>query len=133
MADGIDGRSRELLEAKNFCHIATIGPDGKPDVAVVWVDVNGEDVLLNSAEGRTWPENLRRDPRAHLTVVNSEDPYEYVSIDGRVVEVTHDGADEHIDKLAQKYFGQERYPGRAPDEVRLLIRVKPETVSIRGG
>jgi PPOX class probable F420-dependent enzyme len=133
MADGIDGRSRELLEAKNFCHVATIGPDGTPDVAVVWVDVNGEDVLLNSAEGRTWPDNLRRDPRAKLTVVNSDDPYEYVSIDGRVVEMTHEGADEHIDKLSQKYFGQEEYQGRTPDEVRLLIRVKPETVSIRGG
>jgi PPOX class probable F420-dependent enzyme len=133
MADGIDGRSRELLEARNFCHVATIGSDGMPHVAVVWVDVNGDDVLLNSAEGRAWPEQLRRDPRAMLTVVNLEDPYEYVSIAGRVVEMTHDGADDHVDALAKKYLGKDEYPGRKPGEVRLLIRVRPERVSLRDG
>lgn len=130
MAEEIDGRSRELLEAKNFCHVATIDTDGTPHVAVVWVDVNGSDVLLNSAEGRDWPENLRRDPRVTLTVVNHDDPYEYVSIDGRVVEMTHDGARDHIDKLAQKYFGKETYPGPL-DETRVLIRVRPEKVKRR--
>lgn len=132
MAD-IDGRSRELLEARNFCHVATIDTDGTPHVAVSWVDVNGEDVLLNSAEGRKWPENLRRDPRVTLTVVNHDNPYEYVTIEGRVVEMTHNGADEHIDKMSQKYFGKEKYPSAAPGEVRLLVRVKPEKVSVRGG
>jgi PPOX class probable F420-dependent enzyme len=133
MAEEIDGRSRELLEAKNFCHVATIDSDGTPHVAVVWVDVNGSDVLLNGAEGREWPENLRRDPRVTLTVVNHENPYEYVSIDGRVVEMTHDGADEHIDRMSQKYFGKERYPYASPDETRLLIRIRPDRVSVRGG
>ena len=133
MADGIDGRIRELLEARNFCHIATIGADGTPDVAVVWIDVNGEDVLLNAADGRIWPENLRRDPRAKLTVVNSEDPYEYASIDGRVVEITHDGADEHVDALAKKYLDADEYPSRKPDEVRLIVRIRPEKVSLRSG
>jgi PPOX class probable F420-dependent enzyme len=130
MAEEIDERSRELLEAKNFCHVATIDTDGTPHVAVVWVDLNGSDVLLNSAEGRDWPDNLRRDPRVTLTVVNHDDPYEYVSIDGRVVEMTHDGARDHIDKLSQKYFGKETYPG-PPDETRLLIRVRPEKVKRR--
>lgn len=133
MADGIDGRSRELLEARNFCHVATIGSDGTPHVAVVWVDVNTHDVLLNTADGRTWPENLRRDPRITLTVVNSENPYEYLSIDGKVIEMTHDGADDHIDAMAKKYLDEDEYPFRAPDEVRLLVRVKPEKISIRGG
>lgn len=133
MAPGIDGRNRELLEARNFCHVATLDNDGRPYVAVVWVDVNGEDVLLNSAEGRAWPEHLRRDPRLTLTVVNSENPYEYVTIRGRVVEMTHDGADEHIDKMAKKYFGVDEYPARAPGEVRVLIRVRPEKVSRRDG
>jgi PPOX class probable F420-dependent enzyme len=130
MAEEIDGRSRELLEARNFCHVATIDSDGTPHVAVVWVDVNGSDVVLNSAEGRDWPENLRRDPRVTLTVVNHDDPYEYVSIDGRVVEMTHDGARDHIDRMAQKYFGKETYPGPS-DETRLLIRVRPEKVKRR--
>jgi PPOX class probable F420-dependent enzyme len=133
MADGIDGRSRKLLEAKNFCHVATIGADGTPHVAVVWVDVNTEDVLLNTADGRVWPENLRRDPRVTLTVVNSENPYEYLSIDGKVVEMTHEGADEHIDAMAKKYLDQDEYPYRTPDETRLLVRVRPEKASVRGG
>jgi PPOX class probable F420-dependent enzyme len=133
MADEIEGRSRELLEARNFCHVATIDSDGTPHVAVVWVDVNGSDVLLNGAEGREWPENLRRDPRVTLTVVNHENPYEYVSIDGRVVEMTHDGADDHIDRMSQKYFGKKRYPDASPDQTRLLIRVRPDKISVRGG
>lgn len=133
MAEEIDGRSRELLEAKNFCHVATIDSDGTPHVAVVWVDLNGSDVLLNSADGRHWPDNLSRDPRLTLTVVNGDNPYEYVSVDGRVIEMTHDGADEHIDKLSQKYLGKEKYPYGSPDETRLLVRVRPERVSLRGG
>lgn len=132
MADRIDGRSRELLEASNFCHVVTLADDGTPHVTVVWVDVDGEDVLLNSAEGRAWPDNLRRDPRATLTIVNSDNPYEYTVIAGRAVEIAPDGADEHIDKLAKKYLGKDEYPFRSPGEVRLLVRVRPEKVSHRG-
>jgi PPOX class probable F420-dependent enzyme len=133
MADEIDGRTRELLEAKNFCHVATINSDGTPHVAVVWVDVNSHDVLLNTADGRIWPENLRRDPRVSLTVVNHDNPYEYLSIDGTVIEMTHDRADEHIDAMAKKYLDKDEYPFRTPDEVRLLVRVRPEKVKVRGG
>jgi PPOX class probable F420-dependent enzyme len=132
MAEAIDERSRELLEAPNFGHVATIGGDGTPHVAVVWVDTDGDHVLLNSAEGRVWPDNIRRDPRLSLTVVNPENPYEYVVIRGRVVEITHEGADDHINALSRKYLGKDEYPFRLPDEVRLLIRVKPERVSRHG-
>lgn len=131
MASRIEGRSRELLEAKNFCNVATIGEDGTPDAVVVWVDVEGGDVVLNSAEGRSWPEALRRDPRVTLSVVNGENPYEYVVVKGRAVELTTDGADEHIDEMAKKYLGQDEYPFRAPGEVRIKIRVSPERVSHR--
>ena len=133
MRGQIEGRSRELLEGKNFCGVVTIGKDGRPDVVVVWVDTDGEGVLLNSAEGRAWPESLRRDPRVTLAVANHENPYEYVAIDGEAVEITTEGADEHIDKLAKKYLDKDEYPFRQPDEVRLLIRVRPEKVSLRGG
>ena len=133
MSGQIEGRSRELLEGKNFCGVVTIGKDGRPDVVVVWVDTDGEGVLLNSAEGRAWPESLRRDPRVTLAVANHENPYEYVAIDGEAVEITTEGADEHIDKLAKKYLDKDEYPFRQPDEVRLLIRVRPEKVSLRGG
>jgi PPOX class probable F420-dependent enzyme len=133
MPESIDGRPRELLEAKNFCHVATISRDGTPHVVVVWVSVDGDDVLLNGAEGRDWPANLRRDPRVTLTVVNPDNPYEYTSIKGRAVEIAPDGADEHIDALAKKYLDKDDYPFRAPGEVRLKIRVRPEKVRMWGG
>jgi len=133
MADRIEGRVRELLEAKNFGDVATIARDGTPHPAVVWVDTDGEDVLLNSSEGRVWPENLRRDPRAAVTVANLENPYEYVTIKGRTVQITPEGADEHIDALAKKYLGKDEYPSRRPGEVRLIVRIRPERVRLRGG
>jgi PPOX class probable F420-dependent enzyme len=133
MADRIDGRARELIEARNFCHVATISRDGTPHLAVVWVDTDGEEVLLNSADGRAWPGNLRRDPRTRLTIVNSENPYEYVSVKGRASEITPEGADEHIDALAKKYLDEDEYPFRQPGEVRLIVRIAPEKVALRGG
>jgi PPOX class probable F420-dependent enzyme len=133
MSDTIDGRSRELLLDKNFAHVATVGRDGQPHAAVTWVDVDGDEVLVNSAEGRAWPANLRRDPRVTLTVPNSDDPYEYVTIRGRVAEITPEGADEHIDHLAKKYLDEDEYPFRKPGEVRLKIRIEPEKVTRRGG
>lgn len=133
MSEVIDGRAGELLEATNFCHVATLARDGTPHVAVVWVDADDGDVLLNSSEGRSWPENLRRDPRTTLTVVNSENPYEYVTIKGRMVEMTHQGANDHIDALAKKYLDKDEYPSLQPGEVRLLVRIRPERVALREG
>lgn len=134
MAESVEGRAKELLEDKNFCHVTTIGSDGLPHVAVVWVGVDDDgEVLLNSAEGRTWPTNLQRDPRVALTVVNLQNPYEYASVKGEAVEITPAGADEHIDSLAKKYLDKDEYPFRAPGEVRLKIRVRPDKVRVWGG
>jgi PPOX class probable F420-dependent enzyme len=133
MSDSIDGRTRELLEAKNFCHVVTTSGDGSPHVTVVWVNVERNEILLNGAEGRAWPANLRRDPNVVLTVVNLEDPYEYVTIEGRAVAITTEGADEHIDALGKKYLDKDEYPFRKEGEVRLKIRVQPEKVRLRGG
>lgn len=133
MPDSIAGRSRELLEDNNFAHVVTTGANGKPHATVVWLNVEGDDVLLNGAEGRAWPANLRRDPNVLLTVVNLQDPYEYTTIWGRAVEVTAEGADAHIDALAKKYLGKDEYPFRKPGEVRLKVRVRPEKVRLRGG
>jgi len=133
MADSIDGRSRELLDDKNFAHVVTTGRDGSPHVSVVWVDVEGDEVLVNDAEGRVWPANLRRDPKVLLTVVNLENPYEYTTVKGRAVEITSEGADEHIDALAKKYLDKDEYPFRQEGEVRLKVRIQPEKVSLRGG
>ncbi|HEY1690273.1 MAG TPA: PPOX class F420-dependent oxidoreductase [Solirubrobacteraceae bacterium] len=132
MSTAIEGRAAELLKDKNFCTVATLRHDGSVHAAPVWVDLEDGIAVLNSAEGRTWPRNLERDPRVTLTVQNLDNPYEYVSIRGRVSERSNDGADEHIDKLAMKYLGQERYPFRQPGEVRVIIRVEPEDVHVYG-
>ena len=128
MGATIEGRSEALLEAKNFCHVATFARDGTIHVVPVWVDVQDGRPTLNTAEGRAWPRNLERDPRVTLTVQNLDDPEEYVEVRGRVAERTHEGADEHIDALAQKYRGEEVYSGRRPGEQRVIIRIEPEYV-----
>jgi PPOX class probable F420-dependent enzyme len=130
MSTTIEGRSEELLKGKNFCTVATLRSDGTIHGAPVWVDVQDGMAVLNSAEGRTWPRNLERDPHVTLTVPNSENPYEYTEIRGRVAERTHDGADEHIDAMAKKYLGQDTYPYRQPGEQRVIIRVAAEHVYV---
>ena len=133
MADKLEGRVRELLEAPNFVAVATLDTDGTPDVKVVWADVDDDHVVLNSAEGRKWPRNLRRDPRVTVTVVNHENPYEYAVIRGRLAGDTHDGADENTDKLAKKYLDEDEYPFRQPGEQRVMFRIQPERVNMHGG
>jgi PPOX class probable F420-dependent enzyme len=128
----LDDRDRELLQGTNFCHVATLREDGTIHNVPVWVDVDGDTVVLNTAEGRAWPANARRTGKATLTVANMENPYEYVSITGHVAGDTHDGADEHIDKLAQKYLGQDTYPFRKPGEQRVMIRIAPDRVQRAG-
>jgi PPOX class probable F420-dependent enzyme len=133
MSAAIEGRAEELLKAKNFAQVATLRGDGSVHVAPVWVDVQDGRAVLNTAEGRVWPRNLERDRRVTLTIQNMENPYEYVTIRGRVAERTTQGADEHIDAMAKKYLGQESYPYRQPGEQRVIIRVEPEHVHVYGG
>jgi PPOX class probable F420-dependent enzyme len=128
MADSIEGPGRALLEAPNFCQVGTLRKDGSPTVTPTWVDVDGDVVVINTADGRAWPANVRRDPRVNLTVMNQENPYEFVSIKARMIEETTEGADEHIDRMAMKYLGEEKYPFRAEGEVRLIFRFEPEEV-----
>jgi PPOX class probable F420-dependent enzyme len=134
MAEPIEGRVRELLEGPNFAAVATLQEDGAPAVNVTWVDVDEDGhVVLNSVEGRRWPQNLRRDPRATVTVMNHANPYEYAQIRGRLSGETHEGAEENADRLAKKYLGQETYPFRQPGEQRVLFRIEPEKVLLYGG
>jgi PPOX class probable F420-dependent enzyme len=104
-------------------------PDGSPQVTPVWVDVDEKFILVNTAEGRQKPKNIRRDPRVAIDVVSRDDPYRMVTVRGRVVEVTSEGADAHIDKLAKKYLGQDKYPFRAPGERRVIFKIEPEYVT----
>lgn len=125
LSDGV----RKLIEGQNFAHLATVMPDGSPQVTAVWIDLDGNDILVNTAEGRQKPRNLRADPRVAISIVDQANPYSAAFIRGRVVEMTHEGADGHIDKMAKKYLGQERYPFRQSGEQRLLVRIVPEQVS----
>jgi PPOX class probable F420-dependent enzyme len=123
-------RDRRILEAPNFASIATKMPDGAPHVSTIWIDVDGDDVLVNTAEGLVKTENVRRDPRVAISVFDQqEDPYEQVVIHGSVVDITHDGADEHIDRLATKYLGVEAYPWREAGERRVILRVRVDRSS----
>lgn len=133
MSQAIEGRAEQLLKDKNFVVISTLRPDGTIHAAPAWVDVQDGRPVVNSAEGRAWPANLKRDPRVTLTVQNLENPYEYVTIRGRVSEQTTDGADEHIDALAKKYLGQDSYPYRQPGEQRVILRIEPQHVHMYGG
>lgn len=128
MSTRVEKRSAELLTGKNLATISTLRSDGSIHAAPTWIDIEDGHPLLNTAEGRVWPRNLERDPRVTITAFNSENPYEYVSIRGRVIERRHEGADAHIDALAHRYLGAESYPYRQPGEQRVILVVEAEHV-----
>lgn len=132
MATAIPASHRDLLEKPNFGHLATLMPDGSPQVTPVWVDIEGDTILFNTAEGRVKTRNLDRDGRVAISVADQHNPYRYIQVRGRVVSRTHDGADAHIDRLAKKYLGQDRYPFRQPGEQRVIFRIQPEHVQVSG-
>ncbi len=128
MAALTDEQERLLLEP-NFATVGTLNPDGSPQLTIVWIDWDGEHVLFNTAAGRAKPRNLERDPRVTVLVVDRDDGYRWLAVRGPA-EVTTDGADAHIDKLARKYTGEGWQP--KPGERRLVVRVRPEHVSAYG-
>ena len=125
----LNEKAKRLLSEPNLAHLATLMPDGSPQVTPVWVDLAGERVLINTAGGRVKERNMRRDPRVAISIVSSSDPYDRVSICGRVVEIRDgDEADRHIDKLAKKYLGVDTYPNHRPEEHRVIVEIEPESV-----
>jgi PPOX class probable F420-dependent enzyme len=119
---------RKLFEDPNLVHVATLMPDGSPQASPVWVDLDGDRIRINSAEGRAKVRNLRRDPRVALSIA-APSGYPSAYVRGRVMELTHDGADDHIDALAKKYMGVDRYPLHRADQQRVTIIIEPEHVS----
>lgn len=126
MPDGIPKEFRDLFDKPAFAHLATIMPDGRPQVSPVWCDLEGEHIRFNTARGRQKDRNLQRDPRVSLCLLDPENPYRYLEIRGRVAEVTEQGADDHIDRLAKKYLNVDTYPFRQAEEVRVIYKIKPE-------
>ena len=116
----------DLFEKKAFAHLATLMSDGRPQVSPVWCEYDGTHVQINSARGRVKDRNMRRDPRVTLSIQDPDNPYRYLEVRGRVAEITEEGADAHIDRLAKKYLGVDRYPYRQPGEVRVTYKIQPE-------
>jgi PPOX class probable F420-dependent enzyme len=126
----LSDRDRRIMEGPNFASVATVMPDGSPHVSTIWIDLDGDDVVVfNTSEGRVKIANLRRDPRVAISVFDQNDPYEQVVVHGTVVDLTHDGAREHIDRLAKKYLGLDEYPWLEPGEQRVIVRVRPDHIS----
>ena len=132
MAANIPEKYRDLFEKKAFANLATVMPDGTPQVTPVWVDFDGNHVLVNSARGRQKDKNMERNPSVSLSIMDPDNPYRYLEVRGRVDEITEEGAEDHIDKMAKKYIGQDKYPWRRPGEVRVLYKIKPERTSQMG-
>jgi PPOX class probable F420-dependent enzyme len=124
---------RELIKGRNFCHVATRNEDGSLHSTLVWADLDGDRVVLNSAQGRRWPENVKRDGRATLLIANAENPYEYVRVAGRLDEATEEGAMDVINALTKKYTDQDEYPSLQPGEVRVTLKLAPEHITHHGG
>lgn len=119
----------DLLTTKPaFAHLATVNVDGSPQVTPVWIDYDGTNVIVNTARGRVKAKNVAREPRVALSITDPENPYRYLGIRGRVVEITENGGDAHIDKMAKKYLGKDSYPFRTPGEVRLVVKIAADKV-----
>jgi PPOX class probable F420-dependent enzyme len=119
----------DLFKKKAFAHLATLMPSGQPQVTPVWVDYDGHHVLINTAQGRQKDKNLQKDERVALSILDPENPYRYLEVRGRVAERSLQGADAHIDAMTQKYLGQDKYPYRRPNEVRVIYKIEPEHVT----
>jgi len=134
MAEVIPEKYMDLLgeNKKSFANLATVMPDGTPQVTPVWVDYDGHHILVNSARGRRKDKNIARNSAVALSIQDPDNPYRYLEVRGRVAEITEEGADEHIDKMAKKYMGKDKYPFRQPGEVRVLYKIEPQRTSQMG-
>jgi PPOX class probable F420-dependent enzyme len=126
MSAVIPDNFRELFHKKAFAHLATMMKDGTPQVTPVWCDFDGTHVIVNSAKGRTKDKNMRRNPNVALSIQDPDNPYRYIAVRGKVVDITESGADDHIDRMAKKYRGVDKYPNRAPGEVRVIYKILPD-------
>jgi PPOX class probable F420-dependent enzyme len=123
----------DLLEQKKaFADLATLMPDGTPQVTPVWFDYQGGILRVNTAAGRTKARNMQPGSPVALAIMDPDNPYRYIQIRGRVRQMTQDGADDHIDLLAKKYLGKDKYPWARPGEQRIVYEIEPTSVSANG-
>jgi PPOX class probable F420-dependent enzyme len=121
-------KAKKLIDGKNLASVATLMPDGSPQVAPVWVDREGDYVVLNAARSRQRTKNLKRDPRVAISIYDQNNPYSNISIRGEAVEITEEGAEDHIDSMQMKYHGSPKYPNHNPKDPRVLIKVRVDRI-----
>jgi PPOX class probable F420-dependent enzyme len=132
MTAQIPDKYRDLFTKQAFAHLGTLMPDGSPQVTPVWVDYDGGFIRVNTAKGRVKDKNMRQNKKVALSIIDPENPYRHLVVRGQVEEVTEQGADAHIDSLAKKYLGKDKYPFRQPGEVRVIYKIRPEKVAANG-
>lgn len=130
-----DEHVSKFFESKNFAFLATVNKDGSPQVTPVWIDLvkdntgGGRIILVNTAKGRLKHKNVSRDPRVSISMIDSEtNPYSMITIKGKVIEQTTDGANRHIDNLAKRYLSTETYPAHSADIERIILKIEPEKI-----
>jgi len=129
----IPDKYKDLLLGRNFANVATINPDGSPQVTPMWIDYSEEtnEIIVNTAKGRKKTRNLTVGSKVALTVLDSTNSYRYVAVQGEILNISTEGAENHIHKLANKYWGKDMYP-LSEGEVRVLIKIKPNYVHVMG-
>jgi PPOX class probable F420-dependent enzyme len=132
MADVLSEKARALITRPVLASLATLNPDGSPQITPLWVDLDGDDVVFNTARGRKKARNLELDSRVAVTVIDPDDQYNVVAFQGTVSGVTTDGADAHIDSLSKKYLGVDTYPMRREGEVRIRVTVRTDRIAMQG-
>lgn len=125
MTSNISSEVAKLIEDKNLAFVATLMKNNSPQITPVWIDLVDGIILVNTAKGRVKQKNVSRDPRVAIAIVDRNNPYNMVTIQGNVVEQTIEGADKHIDKMAKKYLGVDKYPFAMPGEERILLKIAP--------
>ena len=126
----MDEKAERLFQGKNLVFIATVMPDGSPQVTPVWANLEGGHVMVNTAERRIKHKNVLRDPRVAVSVVSHDNPHDMVSIRGTVSELIPDYDYSHADKLAWQYMGYKKYPYRRAGEKRVILKIKPEHIFV---
>lgn len=122
----------DLFEKRAFAHLATVMPDGSPQVTPVWVDYDGRHILVNSAKGRVKDRNMEARPQVAIEIMDPDSSYRFLAVRGHVVAIEEEGAVAHIDKLAKKYTGRDTYGNLQPGEVRRIYHIQPESVVASG-
>jgi PPOX class probable F420-dependent enzyme len=129
----IPAKYLDLLQDKTtFAHLATVMPDGTPQVTPVWFDYTNGKIRVNSAKGRVKVRNMVEGAPVALSILDPDNAYRYIQIRGRVEHVTEEGADAHIDSLAKKYLGKDKYPWASPDQIRVIFEIEPGKVQVMG-